>query len=274
MKIHLFDADLNSADSIQHLLDGGLVEYHACRTFPGFLAAKERVRRTLEPGDQVIIDTFTSLIDLCRMNAKLGTERDAERDWSSRALYLGGDKGFLAVYNYATDMTMAHISDFRATGATVITLAHEDQEMDPLTLVRKRGPKANAAAVDALIRKSSDVMRLTVQQDDEKDEKGNVKVAAGTRMLLWRNTDEMIAKVHVARHLDGALPRGARNPTLAKVREILQKTPSWLTIYGAPGAGKTTLACSDAQDIFEARLRASKQPKAAADNEKKAETAK
>jgi hypothetical protein len=251
-RIVLFNSDLNSADSIQHLIEAGLVEVFDCHTFPQFLAHKDRIRPTLKEGDIVVIDTYTSLIDLCRMNAKLGTERTGD-DWEKRNLYLGGDKGFLAVYNYATDITMAHIADFRGTGCSLVVLAHEDEERDPLTLVLKRGPRANKAAVDALLRKSSDVMRLTVQQDDERDDKGAVKVAAGTRLLYLRNNDEMIAKVHVRRDLDGKLPRGIKDPTMPKIRSILQKTPSWLTIYGAGGAGKTTLATSDAQVTYESQ---------------------
>lgn len=253
MSIYLFDFDLTGADSIAHLIDAGLVTRIACDSFDGFERALIPLMPRIIPEDLIVIDTFTSAVDTTRVSAKLGDDLAASI-WSKRGLYTGGDKNYQTVYNYATDAMMLRIRNIAALNNSkthVVILAHEDQERDPLTLTLKRGPQANPAAVKTLIRCSTDIMRLTVQTEDEVNEDGSIKRAAGARILYLKNTDEHICKVHTAMDVSRKLPAGIMNPTMSKIRKVLNKNPSILTIYGAAGSGKTTLATSDAQEQYD-----------------------
>lgn len=264
--IRLYDFDLTGADSIQHLIDAGLVQRISCESFREFESRLMADLPRITPDDLTVLDTFTSAVDTTRINSKLGIN-PAESIWEKRSLYLGGDKNYQTSYNYASEaimVRMRNIASLHNSKTHIIILAHEDRELDQQSLTYKRGPQANPAAVKMLIRGSTDLMRLTVQQEDVLDKEGNVKRPAGTRLLHLRSTEEQIAKVHVAIALDRTLPSAIANPTMSKVRRILQKNPSILTIYGSAGVGKTTLAVSDAEEQYQAQFTEEKKDEAAA----------
>ena len=102
------------------------------------------------------------------------------------------------------------------------------------------------AFIGDLIGASSDVFRLKALQEDVTDKAGNTAVKAGTRVLYLRGTDEFVAKYQVAREHSEKIPKYLLDPTMPKLMEILNKKPKVLTLYGPPGAGKTTLAVSEA----------------------------
>ena len=80
------------------------------------------------------------------------------------------------------------------------------------------------------------------------DNAGEVRFPAYTRFLQLRDSEEFVAKLHVQPEYDAKVPKVLSNPTLPKLYEILGKKPAWLLLYGPPGVGKTTLACSEAAE--------------------------
>ena len=243
--IYWLDADNNGADSIQKAVDSGAVQHIVCDTFVAFEKAIVALIPKVGPDDLVIIDTVTSLANTTRGDMKLGTEL-TESLWDKRSIFFA-DKNYLTVYEAASQSIMRRIKNIRARGARIITVCHEDEQVDPATLAKKRAPQVNEAFYRSLLAASSDVFRLSALSEPELNEKGEVKYPADTRFLQLRNTDEAVAKYHVEREHSAKVPKRLSNPTLPRLYKALGKKPSWALIYGPPGVGKTTLCVSELQ---------------------------
>lgn len=245
MAVYLLDADLGGTDSVDHLIKAGLVKHIPIHSFPAYEEIVAKLLPIVGPDDLIILDTVTSFANTTRGDMKLGTDLSASL-WDKRSVYFS-DKNYLTVYEAASQVIMRRLKNLRARGARIITTLHEDDQRDEISMTKKRAPAVNEAFYKALMAASSDVFPLSVVLEDQLDDQGNVKLAAGTRILHMRMSDDYVTKVHVPRHVSEKLPRGIKDPTLPKLYSVLQKRPSWLVIYGPPGAGKTSLACSEAE---------------------------
>lgn len=245
---YLLDADLGGTESVQDLIDQGLVTHIPLPTFEAFDKAIVALLPKLSEADTVCVDTISALGNTTRGDFRLGTEV-SEDLWAKRTLYFGGDKNFLTQYEAAEKLIMRRLKNVRAVGTHVITTAHEDEQVDAITQSKKRAPGLNQAFYGSLMAHSTDVFRLSMLFDDVKDKEGNVKYKAGTRVLYLRpaeGIDGHVTKYHVPRSVAQTLPTGIVDPTWQKLCDTLQKDPGWTVIYGPPGIGKTSLACSKA----------------------------
>lgn len=245
--IYLLDADLGGTESVQDLIDQGLVQYIPIPTFEAFDKAVEELKARVSDADTIIVDPISTLGNTTRGDFRLGTE-DGEV-WNKRNLYFGGDKNFLTQYEAAEKMIMRRIKNLRAKGAHIITTTHEDEQVDAITQTKKRAPQLNQAFYGSLMAHSTDVFRLSMLFDDVKDQDGSVKHPAGTRVLYLKaaeGIDGHVAKYHVPRSVAEKLPKGLLDPTWQKLCDTLDKDPGWCVIYGPPGIGKTSLAASKA----------------------------
>ena len=243
--IYWLDCDVNGADSIERLIKEGKVQHIVCDTFVAFEKAIVGLLPKVTPEDLVIVDTVTSLANTTRGDMKLGTDLTASL-WDQRSIFFS-DKNYLTVYEAAGQSIMRRIKNLRARGARIITVCHEDEQLDPATLGKKRAPQVNEALYRSLLAASSDVFRLYALADDElNQETGEVKYKADTRFLQLRNSEEAVAKFHVEREQVEKIPSRLSNPTLPRLYKALAKRPSWCLLYGPPGAGKTSLAVSEA----------------------------
>ena len=240
---------MGGTESVQNLINAGLVKHTPVPTFPAFDKAVVDLLPKVSEEDVVIIDTLSTLGNTTRGDFRLGTE-ESEDLWSKRNLYFGGDKNFLTQYEAAEKMIMRRIKNLRARGARIVTIVHEDEQVDQITMSKKRAPQLNQAFYGSLMAHSTDVFRLSMFTEDVVGPQGDVRYAAGTRVLYLKaaeGLDGHVAKYHVPREVADTLPKGITDPTMPKLFETLGKKPGWLVIYGPPGVGKTTLACSEAQ---------------------------
>lgn len=254
--IYLMNADRGSFDSVAALVDAGRVEHLLCETFPAFQKHSEdlidKVKfddkgKVVPHDDLVILDTLTRMADTTRGDMKIGT--DAKGLWDKRAIYYKGDTYNYGAYEGAGQLIMRYLRNLSNRGYRVVVICHEDEQKDEIEGIDKRAPDLNKALWSSLKGTSTDIFRLTVLDHDEIDEEGAVRFPAGTRLLQTTKDSTAICKYSAYTDLEGTfrvIPKYITNPTMRKVSRVLGKQPGFLTLYGDPGAGKTTLACSEA----------------------------
>lgn len=243
-KFYRLDADLNGTDSIAPYITTGKVINLDCSTFEQFDKHRVELQKHITPGDIVCLDTMSTMLTTTRADRQVGNKIDEPLWEVNKINKYFGDKEYLAVYNMATQLTIRALKNLRARGAQIICLCHEDEVMDAMAGMKMAGPQVNPAMVGELIAASSDVFRLVNLIAPIMNTDGTTKVPAGERILYLRRTDAYTAKFHVARERSAEIPNGIVNPTLEKLWGVLGKHSSWLTIYGHPGAGKTSLAAT------------------------------
>ena len=243
MSTYLLDADMGGVDSVQDLIDAGTVKHIPVPSFPEYEAAVASLLPQVGPNDLVILDTISQLANSVRGDLKLGTDTNATL-WDKRNVYFG-DKNYLTVFEAASQLIMRRLKNLRARGARIITVCHEDDQRDDISMTKKRAPALNTAFYKALMASSSDVFPLSVQLEDKMNEAGDITIPRGTRILNLRMSEDYVTKHHTPMAVSLKMPVGIKDPTLPKLYAVLGKKPSWLVLYGPPGAGKTTLACSD-----------------------------
>lgn len=247
---------MNGDDSIRHLVESGAIQYHPVPSFQAYQAVIQKLLPVLTPQDTVLLDTIGSLATSVRWDAKLGTDMTQDL-WEKRGLYLGGDKNYLTVYTLAGDLTMRRLKNIRSTGARIITTSHEAEKIDPTDGLNKLAPKMNDALYTSIMAATSDVFRLSELVDpilfpDGHPQAGEVRIPIGTRILQLRKTDEAVAKYHVSPERSASIKRLLQMPPTGGLHVLyahLGKKPTWMHLYGAPGAGKTALSCSEAEAV-------------------------
>lgn len=247
--IYLLDCDQGGTESVADLIEQKLITHIPVPSFEEFA---DKIVAPLLPklnySDTIIVDTLSALANTTRGDFRLGTEVD-DNLWGKRNLYFGGDKNFLTQYEAAEKLIMRRLKNVRSTGAHIITITHEDEQVDAITQTKKRAPGLNQAFYGSLMAHSTDVFRLSMLFSDVRDDTGAVKYPAGTRVLYLQpseGVDGHVTKYHVPRDVAEKLPKGIVDPDWNKLSGILKKDPGWLVLYGSPGIGKTTLACSKA----------------------------
>jgi hypothetical protein len=219
-----------------------------CPSYNAFDKIVRDLWPTVGQNDLVIIDTLTSLLETTRSDAKLGTDTLTFDLWDRKAKYLEGDKQYLNVYNMAQQFIMRRLINLAAKDARLLVICHTTMAKDPANpLVKITSPDVNPAMIGTLIARSSDVFYLMNVLEDipAQDGSGQIAVPKDTRVLYLRPEEGRALKYSVDIERSPLVPRLMLNPTLPDVYKILQKKPSWLTLYGDPGAGKTTFAFSE-----------------------------
>jgi hypothetical protein len=216
-----------------------------CSSFDEFDRKAHALLTKVTPDDFVISDTIGTLIDTTRGDIKMGCNE--ELLWDKLAAVQAGEV-FGASYKQAGLLIMRRLINLRNRKAKIITIAHErDQKGLDGSKDLQRAPQVSPSFYGDLMGRSSDMFRLSILTEAVTDNKGNIKVPVGTRALQLRTSDEAAAKYQVRRDLSDKIPRFIYNPTWEKLTKVLGKVPSWLTLYGPPGAGKTTLAVDSAE---------------------------
>lgn len=247
--IYYLDADGRGYEAVEHLVQAKLITVFPCQSFPDFEDACLKLIPKVGPDDLIILDTISALANTTRGDFKLGTDITANI-WDKRDKWFGDKTGQLN-YEAAQQMIMRRLRNFEARSARMIIISHEREQLNEFTGMKSRGPDLNPGFFGTLFPFASDMFRLGVMMANEMAEDGTVKIAAGTRVLYLKMSEEQICKARVAIEVAQKLPNGILNPTLTKLYGVLNKKPSKLVLYGPPGAGKTTLACSDAEEAYQ-----------------------
>ena len=241
--IYLFSCDGTGNDGIRDRIDSGKIKEYVCDTFDYFDRSAQALLTKVKPGDFIILDTIGALMETTRADIKLGK---ADSLYWEKVDNLMAGEVYGVTYKAARILIMRRLKNLKNRGARIITIAHEREQRDESGLGREsshqRAPDVAPQMYSDLLGSSSDIVRLSVLHKDIKDKDGKVRVPAGKRQLQLRATDEAIAKYQVLRERSDSIPTHIIEPTWQKLVATLGKVPAWLTIYGLPGCGKTTLA--------------------------------
>jgi hypothetical protein len=244
MMIYYLDCDCNGTDSIQDILDANPKEITYMNGGNFERADSELAKLSVAKGDLLIVDTISGLGATLRRNAKFIGLKDEMSVWAFREKWLGGDKNYLTVYDMAEQMILERLKSLKNKGMNILVLAHENKQINERTLEEAIGPELPPAFYRRLNEACSDMFRLSILMEDEKDSNGNIKAAEGTRVLTLKPTADCITKYHVSFEKAKTLPKRIINPTIPKIHKVLGKVPSFMCLFGCPGAGKTTLSLS------------------------------
>jgi hypothetical protein len=240
--IYRLDADSTGTDSIQSYVDEHKIINIPCPTFKAFDIAAADLQDKVEPGDAVIFDTLTVLLDTTRGDMMHGDD-PSKLLWNEHEKYYG-DKQYLNTYKGSQNLTLRRVRNLVNRGVHGIIVCHTKEGKDQWDTLDKRAvPLVNPAMVDDLIGACSDVFMLEVLETDfYAGEK--VAIPAGEHVLWLRRTAAHTAKFHVdPKRVDPKkIPDGIKDPTMEKLCGVLHKVPKCLCIYGHPGSGKSTLA--------------------------------
>ncbi|MDE2097401.1 MAG: hypothetical protein KGL39_09170 [Patescibacteria group bacterium] len=240
--IYRLDADTNGTLSIQQAIDQEQMVNLPCSTFEQLDRHRLWLQQNISPGDWVILDTLSTMLETTRADRVLGSNLDEPLWEASKVNKYFGDKEALSVYRMSTQLNLRALKNLRARGARILCLCHEADIKDPMAQMKLSGPEVNPAMVGDLIAASSCVFRLTMLTENRVNpQTGEVLVPEGTRVLYLRRTDSFTAKYQADPQYSDAVPRAIIAPTMQKIFDVLHSVPDWVTVYGFPGVGKTTL---------------------------------
>lgn len=247
--IFYYAADGNGTDSLDDVLQAKTKEitHVPVSSYDEFDRHVASIVSKVTLKDLVILDTLNMLATMTRGDMALGTDPLALL-WDQRHK-ITGNNNHGASYEATGQMIIRRLKNLcrNGQGARIIVTCHEAEKLDESTIppTKKRGPDVNPALLGALLGSSSDVFRLRALKENITNDDGQVILASGTRILELRETDEIMAKFHVPLGRVDQIKRALPNPTLPMLYEHLGKKPTWLTVYGASGSGKSTFVTSE-----------------------------
>lgn len=244
--IYYFACDGNGSDSIADVLGHKDLTRIVVTHYEDFDKFVTSIVSKVTPKDTVIVDTLNMLATTIRGDINLGIDPHALL-WEKREKYFKDKAGF-GLYTAPAAMLIRQLKNLcrGGEGARIIVTCHEAERVDETTVppTKKRAPDLNAELLGSLIGSSSDVCRLAIQVTDIVNDKGEVLLSAGTRILQLKATEEYMAKVQVPLSRVPSIKKQLANPTYPMLCEHLGKVPTWLTIYSPSGTGKSTFATS------------------------------
>jgi len=244
--IYYYGCDGNGTDSIADVLGHKDFVRIPVTRYEDFDKHVTSIVSKVTPKDTVIVDTLNMLAVTIRADINLGTDPTATL-WEKREKYFKDKAGF-GLYTAPTAMLIRQLKNLcrGGEGAKIIVTCHEAERVDETTVppTRKRAPDLNAELLGSLIGSSSDVFRLAILDRDILNDKQEVVLKAGTRLLQLQATEEYMAKFQVPLSKVPSIKKQLANPTYPMLCEHLGKVPTWLTIYSPSGVGKSSFATS------------------------------
>jgi hypothetical protein len=190
----------------------------------------------------VVIDTASRLADTTRRalvaETEIGTDlwkiRDklfpAQRDWGNMSDMLA--RVFEVYGSYADQQ-----------GIPFIMLCHESKRTDEATGALKGGPDANPKLLSEIVENSDYVWRIWREEAAVK--LGDKSYPKNTHFLRMTTSEAKMTKMRLPPEYSEKLIDNLPNPTLQTAfAQLGPFIPNVLTVFGPPGAGKTTFACT------------------------------
>ena len=269
--IYRIDTDCNGTETIQHLIDDGLVENIECRDYKTYDKTVQRLASSVKPDDLVIVDTinraaeqflFWQFVSL-RLKPGQSPSDLPEVTNPSNTLSVYGQIPYYVIETLrgipCQLIILSQESDkfFNAETGRLTKWTKESavaalpDAMPPEGLVLGSAARLSASALQALGDLTSDTFALhRLMQDTPgvtaKDGTPCI-YRRGTRVLNVSDTVAILAKVHVKVEQYRLLRDNLYDPTLPKLYKMLGLKPRVILFYGPNGTGKTTLACSEAE---------------------------
>jgi hypothetical protein len=248
--IHYLACDGNGIDSIADVLGNKDFTRVVVTHYEDFDKYVTSIVSKVTPKDTVIVDTLNMLASTVRGDINLGVDPHAQL-WEKRDKFFKDKAGF-GLYTAPTAMLIRQLKNLcrGGEGAKIIVTCHEAERIDETTIppTRKRAPDLNAELLGSLIGSSSDVCRLAILERDILNDKQEVILPSGTRILQLNATDEYMAKIQVPLSKVPSIKKQLANPTYPMLCEHLGKIPTWLTIYSPSGVGKSTFVTSQLRE--------------------------
>jgi len=244
--IYLYSTDGNGADAIIDVLGHKeLVRFPVVR-YMDFDKHVTSIVSQVTPKDIVIVDTIDMLAATWRGDHNLGTD-PTETMWGKKERFFKEKPGY-GLYTGPEGMIIRQLKNLSrgGEGAKIITTVHEAVRIDETTVppTKKRSPDLNPALLGSLMGSSSHVFRMARINEPIFNDQNEEVVSAGSRILQLRVTVEYTAKAQY----EEKLPKALTNPTLPRLWKLLGFVPTWLTVYGPPGVGKSTFVTSSLRE--------------------------
>jgi hypothetical protein len=249
-KIHYYSADGTGIDSVYDIVakNKDRVTATEVSSYQQWDEITQKLLTTIEPGDVVILDTITMFAEMIRTDLKIGSDPE-KLLWAMKDKFFD-HKSTWDYYDAATNLIMRKLKNFRSRGARVIVTAHErtDEDLTATPPIKRRVPDVNQKLATSLIASSSVVGRLRVIYENEY--KGEELLRKkGQRVLEMGQSLEYVGKIHAPLDVAMKLKTTIDRPSLTKLYNMLGFEPSFITLYGPPGSGKSTFVLSDLVDL-------------------------
>lgn len=268
--IYRIDTDCNGTETIQHLIDDGLVENIECRDYKTYDKTVQKLASSVKPDDLVIVDTinraaeqflFWQFVSL-RLKPGQSPSDLPEVTNPSNTLSVYGQIPYYVIETLrgipCQLIILSQESDkfFNAETGRLTKWTKESavaalpDALPPEGLVLGAAARLSASALQALGDLTSDTFALHRLMQDTPGTGPDGKTynyKRGTRVLNVSDTVAILAKVHVKVEQYRLLRDNLYDPTLPKLYKMLGLKPRVILFYGPNGTGKTTLACSDAE---------------------------
>ena len=192
------------------------------------------------PFDVIVLDTITFLAEVTWQQ---GLEVASGDIWEHRADF---DKYSQRLYGNASKMINRLLMQYRGLKAHTVFVCHEEERKippnngpnDPAIL----SPSVNPALLNPLLAWSDALVHLG--KTSKAMRVGGDRVPRDVRRLLLEGNSVYRAKTRIPLALQPG-PVALIDPTLREFLSYINTgaKPSRITLYGAPGVGKTTFAC-------------------------------
>lgn len=246
----MYLTDGTGTDSVQNVIASHSEEITAIEveSYEHWSEHTEEIMDNLTPNDVVILDTMTMFAEMTRTDLKIGND-PKQLNWAMRNKFFD-HKNNWDYYDAATNYIMRRLKNMKNKGARIIVTAHErtDEDLTTTPPTKRRVPDLNQKLATSLIASSSVVARLRVIYENEY--KGEaIKYKKGQRLLEMGQSLEFAGKIHAPIEVALGLPTTISRPSLPKLYKALGFKPTWLTVYGPPGSGKSTFSLSEFLDM-------------------------
>lgn len=190
----------------------------------------------------VVLDTASRLADTTRRALVAETEIGADL-WKMRDKLFPQQRDWGNMSDMLARIFEAYGSWADQQNVPFLLLCHESKRTDEATGVQKGGPDANPKLLSEIIENSDYVWRIWREEASIKLD--NKQYPKNTHFLRMTTSESKMTKMRLPPDYSEKLTDNLPNPTLSQAFSLLGPfVPNVLTVFGPPGAGKTTFACT------------------------------
>jgi len=239
--IYYTNCDGHGLDSVRNIIRDNPTEITVIDggTFKAF--NDNATKTKFKEGDTFIVDTLSEL------SANLIREyrfRNMKEGESFESYYNTWDKtNSQSAYAMAEQIFMQSIKLLHHKGVKIILTMHEGTQINEKTGSKTTGPELSPKFFNRVSGSCNAMFRLKIEYTQKQQENGKV-IPVEKRILMIRPVEDFILKCHAPPEEIEKIPFELVNPTIPKLQAKLGFEPSFMVVYGPPGAGKSTFVLS------------------------------